>query len=363
VIGPLTKIATCALVNDSRGSQIVTQSSSSYHTTGGIPPSYACKCVLCVGIWTSSIGTTPFLGDADYWSRLGADLCFDPLLKTYIKQVNSFRQRSPSLTALPPLPENMPYFRGPRLPTEAATPTNPHNPVHASIIVNRAQMIGLQHLSNHAVRFGTYSEPRTGHVHSTRPLYNSDVTFAASILSKFDWAVYGFNNGHFSSTITELGMPFCVVLACDPYTNGWALFKEVSSCPTILPSALALLDHIRASGITSPMTGYLIHLHRYLSTELTHRFWDIQAQIVIQLRIIRALLMVIAFVHPDHDCRAVGINFTQRLCSDGWILSNTTISFPSFGDSVSGSCRLIVAIHSNAETNCCAFEIKTPPAN
>ena len=92
-------------------------------------------------------------------------------------------------------------------------------------------------------------------VASSRPLYNLDVTVAASILSKFDWAVYGFNNGHFSSTVTELGMPFCVVLACDPYKNGRALFKEVSSCPTILSSAPALLDHIRASGVTSPMTG------------------------------------------------------------------------------------------------------------
>ena len=161
--------------------------------------------------------------------------------------------------------------------------------------------------------------------------------------------------------ITELGIPFCVVLAWDPYANGRALFKEVSSCPTILPSAPALLDHILASGVTSLLTGYLIHSHRYISTELTHRFWDTPAQIVTQLRIIRTLSMVVAFVHPDHDCRAVGINFTQHLHSDGWVLSDTTISFPSFGDSVPGSCRLIVAIHSNAETDCRAFETKTPP--
>ena len=56
-----------------------------------------------------------FLTDANYWSRLGVDLCFDPLLKTYIEQVHSFHQCSPPLTALPPSPENMPYFRGPRL--------------------------------------------------------------------------------------------------------------------------------------------------------------------------------------------------------------------------------------------------------
>ncbi len=268
-----------------------------------------------------------FLGDADYWSCLGADLCFDPLLKTCIEQVNSFRQCSPSPTALPPSLENMPYFRGPRLPTEAATPTNSHNPVHASIAFNSVHTIGFQHLSNHAVRFGTYSEPRTGHFHSTWPLYNSDVTVAASILLKFNWPVYGFNDGHFSSMITELGMPFCVVLACDPYANGWALFKKVSSCPTILSSAPALLDHIRVSGVTSPMTGYLIHSHRYIRTEPTHRFWDIQAQIVAQLCIIHALSMVVAFVHPDHDCRAVGINFTQHLRSAGWVLSDTTILF------------------------------------
>jgi hypothetical protein len=71
--------------------------------------------------------------------------------------------------------------------------------------------------------------------------------------------------------------------------------------------------------------------------------------------------MVVAFIHPDHNCRAVGINFTQRLHSDGWVISDTQIAFTSFGDSVSGSCRLIVAIHSNAETNCRALEIKTPP--
>ncbi len=155
----------------------------------------------------------------------------------------------------------MPYFRGPRLHKEAATPADSQNLVHTSIAFNGVPTIGFQHLSNHAIRFGAYSVPRTGHAHTTRPLYNSDVTVAASILSKFDWAVYGFHDGHFSSTITDLGMPFCVALACNPYANGRALFKEVSLCLTIFSSAPTLLDHICASGVTSPMTGYVIHLH------------------------------------------------------------------------------------------------------
>jgi hypothetical protein len=71
--------------------------------------------------------------------------------------------------------------------------------------------------------------------------------------------------------------------------------------------------------------------------------------------------MVVVFVHSDHDCRAVIINFTQQLHSSGWIITDTLISFPSFGDSVLGTCRLIVAVHSNTEENCCVFEIRTPP--
>jgi hypothetical protein len=70
--------------------------------------------------------------------------------------------------------------------------------------------------------------------------------------------------------------------------------------------------------------------------------------------------MVIAFVHPDHDCHAVNLNFTQQLRSDGWIISDTHISFLSFGDSISGTCRLIVAVHLNAEDNCHLLEIRTP---
>ncbi len=156
-------------------------------------------------------------------------------------------------------------------------------------------------------------------------------------------------------------MPFEIVLSCNPHANGCALFTEISLCPTILSSALALLGHIHASGNTAPLAGYLIHSHQYTSTELTHHFWDIQVHIVLQLQTICSLSMVMAFFHPDHNCCAVTINFTQQLCSSGWIITDTPISFPSFGDLVLGTCCLIVTVHSNMEENCCAFEICTPP--
>jgi hypothetical protein len=275
-----------------------------------------------------------FLTDADYWSRLGINLCFDSLLKSYIEQVNSFCQSRPSPTALPPAPKNMPYFRGPRLPPQVASPDASLPGVHHSMPVDNTPTIGLQYISNYAVCCGKYIRPCPAHAHSNKPLYNSDLTVTASIQSKFGWAMYGFNNGHFSSTITELGMPFKIVLACNPYANGHALFTEISSCPTILSSMPALLDHICASGNTAPLAGYLIHFHRYTSTEPTHRFWEIQAHIILQLHTIHSLLMVVAFVHPNHDCRAVSINFTQRLCSSGWVITDMQISFQSFGDLV-----------------------------
>jgi hypothetical protein len=183
--------------------------------------------------------------------------------------------------------------------------------VHHSTPVEGAPTIGLQYISNYAVCFVKYIRPRPAHAHSNKPLYNSDLTIAVSIVSKFDWAVYGFNNGHFSSTITELGMPFKIMLACNPYTICCALFTEISSYPTILCSAPALLNHIRASGNTALLAGYLIHSHRYTSTEPTHCFWEIQAHILLQLHTICSLSMIVAFVHPDHHGRAGSVNFTQ----------------------------------------------------
>jgi hypothetical protein len=53
------------------------------------------------------------LTDADYWSRLGADICFDPLFKSYLDFDRGLCERCPVPTSLPMKPEKMPYYRGP----------------------------------------------------------------------------------------------------------------------------------------------------------------------------------------------------------------------------------------------------------
>ncbi len=55
------------------------------------------------------------LTNADYWSRLGADICFDPHFKEYLDFSQSLRSWYPAPVNLPMPRENTPYYRGPGL--------------------------------------------------------------------------------------------------------------------------------------------------------------------------------------------------------------------------------------------------------
>ena len=93
------------------------------------------------------------------------------------------------------------------------------------------------------VQFGIFESGNTPP--EIRDLYNSDCSALAYRATAFSWAIYGFNTGHFFSTITKRNLPFQTVWACDPYESNRALFKEFApSCPHVLPSAASLLDHI-----------------------------------------------------------------------------------------------------------------------
>ncbi len=165
----------------------------------------------------------------------------------------------------------------------------------------------------------------------------------------FSWAVYGFNSGHFVPMIEKRNLPFRIVLACDPFEYGRSLFGEFAECPIVLPSAASLLDHIRGSGDQGHIDGYLIHSHRYRSSKPTLAFWGIQASIVRQLRVIRSLNLLVAFVHPGHDSHSVS-KFVSQLKPDGWIMSTTMCSFPTLGDSVTGSVSVIIGVHNSTQS-------------
>jgi hypothetical protein len=221
---------------------------------------------------------------------------------------------------------------------------------------------GLQHLLNWPITFGITTPADAICNDATCCLYNLDITLAASMLALFNLAIYSFNSGHFLSTIHERSLPFKAVLSCDPFVYDHALFHKLSECKLILTSAPATLDHIRGSGITLKMAGYIIHSHWYTSTEPTSRFLDIQSNIMRQLCITQSLSIVIAFVHLDYNCRAVSLTFVKCLHADGWIINDTNISYPTFGDSILKGCQLFVGVCSNTEPTCQAFELKTMPS-
>ncbi len=72
-------------------------------------------------------------------------------------------------------------------------------------------------------------------------------------------AVYSFSNGHFSSTVQSRNLPFHVSLACNTMESRHALFQEFMPDAKVFSTGHNLLNHIRASGDTSVVHGYLIN--------------------------------------------------------------------------------------------------------
>ena len=108
-----------------------------------------------------------YLIDANYWSRLGANLCFDPLLRDYIQRVASMRLQHPVPETMPMLPSNMPEHRGPRLPEEVVPAPPKGVDIHA---MSAFFTIAIDNSCGHCllgcspVTFGTFdvsvNEPR-----------------------------------------------------------------------------------------------------------------------------------------------------------------------------------------------------------
>ena len=68
-----------------------------------------------------------WLTDADYFSRCGTDLCFDPLYSNYLRFTIELRKLYPPVSG-PMQAANMPGFRGPRVHDP---PTSSHNAICA----------------------------------------------------------------------------------------------------------------------------------------------------------------------------------------------------------------------------------------
>jgi len=106
--------------------------------------------------------------------------------------------------------------------------------------------------------------------------------------------------------------------------------------------------------------GYLVHAQSYRSRIAARNYWDMQASVIAQLRQIRSLSIFVVFVHPEQDNVPV-TRFLSTTSRDGWEISDTTLHFPDYGDSVASDGRCIVGVHSNTENNVKPLALKTPP--
>jgi hypothetical protein len=238
------------------------------------------------------------------------------------------------------LPENMPGFRGPRIktpkPDEEATASVDFavTSLISQILLNDSN--GHDCLEHVPVRFGQFSPSvMAANAAVATSLYNSDLPAAAQQISRFSWAVYGFS-GHFPSTIISRALPFDVVLAADVSKEGRAWFSEFTGCSWVFQNVKELYNHVRASGDSTKLHGYLIHSPLFTPTGVMKDFWQLQLSVVVQLRKLRSLSIVVTFIPVVSDVRPLN-GFMSGMKKDGWMNIITTLYFPHYGDSVASS--------------------------
>jgi hypothetical protein len=138
--------------------------------------------ILCLQMrlmcWDVDIAHRPDveLIDADYWSRLGADLNFDPLYRKYLELTRQTRKSHPAPTDLPMRPENMPYYRGPRI-QKSSSEIDQADSLHIQSLLSDlivSEGVGHTTLSNRPVIFEYLKSSLPDTCSKARTLLNSE---------------------------------------------------------------------------------------------------------------------------------------------------------------------------------------------
>jgi hypothetical protein len=126
--------------------------------------------------------TNDYLIDANYWSWLDSDLCYDPSFRKYLHLVSDLRKAHPPPTPLPMKAEHMPYYRGPHIPVEHCPVSTSTDDSEDTIADNVATTLvtsiitqgdtGQTSLCVYPVQFGLFS-PIT-QPEPVRALYNNE---------------------------------------------------------------------------------------------------------------------------------------------------------------------------------------------
>jgi hypothetical protein len=293
---------------------------------------------------------------------LGVDIDFNPLLWEYIQFTHQLRKSNPLSTEVPMRPENMPYYRGPRI-QQPTMESNAVDNLHAGNLLSELITFngcGPTQLSNVTVCFGFMDSSAQANS-TTCVLLNSKFAHYARKATQFNWAVYAFSNGHFISSIDSHQLPFTISLACDTTEQGRSLFHKFATNAKVISLGNDFLHHICAPSDQDIVNGYLINSYRFHTSEVTSSFWKQQLSIIAQLRLIQSLSVLVAIVIVNHDGRAVK-SFIRGLEAAHWKVLSRATSYLKIGDLVADSCSIITAIHSPSASDVVPLVLKPPPS-
>ena len=266
VIGQWTSAAICSLANALCGLLTVMQFNSSFPTTVPTQPFCACKCVWCIVMPPLSIEMIITL----LTQTIGPNWAWISVLST----LQGIFRAHPVTSSREPTTIFLPNATGEYallLHTPPDNTVDTTDAAHCQAIISTLLIdncCGLCHLSNVPIKLGKFKKvtPPTAKAWA---LLNDKLPCYAQQVLEFSWAVHSFHGGHFASAIQSWNLPFQVRLACDPHESGRSLFQEFTSCHHIFSSATDLLNHIRTSGDTSVIHGYLIHSPRFRTSKTT----------------------------------------------------------------------------------------------
>ncbi len=213
--------------------------------------------------------------------------------------------------------ENMPYYHRPCVTTPPDNTVDTTDDAHCQAIISTLLIddcCGLCHLSNVPVKFGKF-EKATPPTAKARALLNDEFSCYAQQVLEFSRAVYSFHRGHFCINHSMSKPALSSLISMGP---SWVR-------PITIPGIHIMPPHLQPcyrSPKPHPRIWWYISnpwlfdpFSTFSNEQNDHTFWQIQATIILQLRLVRLLSIIIAMIHPDHDGRSMK-TFSSNLKSN-----------------------------------------------
>jgi hypothetical protein len=192
------------------------------------------------------------------------------------------------------------------------------------------------------------------------PLQGNELSSGVRQLSKYQAIVYGFGGGHVHHTLSTSSIPIQVIAAVDMDAIVCSHFQELMSVPRVFSTARQLMTWI-ISKDKQYVDIYISHAPLSVDLAFVQCWWDYQADIIMKSRRFQGLQVFLIVVPSQFKVNEVSTKFQSKLTNDRWILSVSSLEFPSFGDSIDDTTNVILGVHRSTEATATALTLLAPP--